>query len=102
MQAYKFWHVCSYSAGAHACHVCLIYASANKKRILIPFDDYSMCYQKVDDTIKLIQISGSNSWLTKANITLAFKVIILPILFLELGPLPSTFTCQVFTFFFYK
>ncbi|XP_062404751.1 uncharacterized protein LOC134095317 [Sardina pilchardus] len=41
---------------------------------LVPFEDYSLCYQTVDDAIRLIKLAGPNCWLFKADITAAFKV----------------------------
>ncbi|KAL2081495.1 hypothetical protein ACEWY4_023348 [Coilia grayii] len=41
---------------------------------LVPFEDYSMCYQTVDDAVRLIKLAGPNCWLFKADITAAFKV----------------------------
>ena len=41
---------------------------------LVPFEDYSTCYQTVDDAIKMIKVAGNNCWLFKADITAAFKV----------------------------
>ncbi|KAL2096688.1 hypothetical protein ACEWY4_008836 [Coilia grayii] len=41
---------------------------------LVPFEDYSMSYQTVDDAVRLIKLAGPNCWLFKADITAAFKV----------------------------
>ena len=34
-----------------------------------------MCYQTVDDAIKMTKLAGNNCWIFKADITAAFKVI---------------------------
>ncbi|KAL2080909.1 hypothetical protein ACEWY4_022762 [Coilia grayii] len=41
---------------------------------LVPFEDYSMAYQTVDDAVRLIKLADPNCWLFKADITAAFKV----------------------------
>ena len=51
----------------HSCHI----PSINS---IIPFDDNSMCYQKVDNAIKLIKMPSLNNWLAKTDITSVFKV----------------------------
>lgn len=41
---------------------------------LIPLDDFSLNYHSVDDAVRLIKEAGPHSWLAKADITSAFKV----------------------------
>ncbi|XP_034086278.1 uncharacterized protein LOC117555511 [Gymnodraco acuticeps] len=42
---------------------------------LIPSEPFSLQYASVDDAIKLIKLTGQGAWLSKADITDAFKII---------------------------
>ncbi|XP_016519228.1 uncharacterized protein LOC103155683, partial [Poecilia formosa] len=42
---------------------------------IIPFPDFSMQYATIDHAIKLIRLAGHGTWLSKADITSAFKVL---------------------------
>ena len=41
---------------------------------LIPLPPFSLCYASVDHAISLIKVAGKGAWLSKADITDAFKV----------------------------
>lgn len=48
------------------------FASVNS---LIPLEPFSLDYASVDNGIKLIKLSGHGAWLSKADITDAFKIV---------------------------
>lgn len=41
----------------------------------IPSDPFSLHYASVDNAIQLIKLAGQGAWLSKADITDAFKII---------------------------
>ncbi|XP_053170466.1 uncharacterized protein LOC128354229 [Scomber japonicus] len=44
---------------------------------LIPSEDYSLHYATINHAIALIKLAGKNSWLSKTDITSAFKVLLI-------------------------
>ena len=42
---------------------------------LIPLEPFSLHYSTVDNAIKLIKLAGQGAWLSKADITDAFKIV---------------------------
>ncbi|XP_049331184.1 uncharacterized protein LOC125799168 [Astyanax mexicanus] len=42
---------------------------------LVPSDEFSLCYARVDDAISLIKLVGRGTWMAKADIVSAFKVL---------------------------
>jgi len=42
---------------------------------LIPLEPFSLTYATVDHAIKLIKLAGPGAWLSKADITVAFKIV---------------------------
>ncbi|XP_066538410.1 uncharacterized protein [Hoplias malabaricus] len=42
---------------------------------LVPSSEFSLCYARVDDAISLIKLLGRGTWLAKADVVSAFKII---------------------------